>query len=128
MNGKDVFLGLKYIGDDLIEKAYDAVFNQPTNPTSAVNHPTHYNREGGMECIDEMVLIFGKEAVMYFCLCNAWKYRYRAADKNGVEDLKKSDWYLAKYKELRVMHHDWDCHSVHASALCRLCGHCVVAV
>lgn len=72
---------------------------EPT--TSAVNHPTHYNREGGMECIDEMVLIFGKEAVMYFCLCNAWKYRYRAADKNGVEDLKKSDWYLAKYKELK---------------------------
>jgi hypothetical protein len=54
-----------------------------------------------MECIDEMVLIFGKEVVIGFCLCNAWKYRYRAADKNGEEDLKKSDWYLAKYKELK---------------------------
>jgi hypothetical protein len=65
-----------------------------------VNHPKHYNREGGMECIDEMILVFGKEAVEHFCLCNAWKYRYRAADKNGEEDLKKSDWYLKKYKEL----------------------------
>lgn len=65
-----------------------------------VNHPKHYNREGGMECIDEMILVFGKEAVKHFCLCNAWKYRYRAADKNGEEDLKKSDWYLNKYKEL----------------------------
>lgn len=65
-----------------------------------VNHPSHYNREDAMECIDEMVLIFGKEAVKNFCLCNAWKYRYRAADKNGMEDLKKSDWYLKKYKEL----------------------------
>lgn len=65
-----------------------------------VNHPKHYNREGGMECIDEMILVFGKEAVKHFCLCNAWKYRYRAADKNGEEDLKKSDWYLSKYKEL----------------------------
>ena len=64
-----------------------------------VNHPSHYNREDAMECIDEMVLIFGKEAVKNFCLCNAWKYRYRAADKNGMEDLKKSDWYLRKYKE-----------------------------
>ena len=66
-----------------------------------VNHPKHYNREGGMECIDEMILVFGKEAVQNFCLCNAWKYRYRAADKNGEEDLKKSDWYLNKYKKLK---------------------------
>jgi hypothetical protein len=65
-----------------------------------VDHPSHYNREDAMECIEEMELIFGKEAVKHFCLCNAWKYRYRAADKNGEEDLKKSDWYLRKYKEL----------------------------
>lgn len=54
-----------------------------------------------MECIDEMILIFGIEAVKNFCLCNAWKYRYRAADKNGVEDLKKADWYINKYAELQ---------------------------
>ena len=65
-----------------------------------VNHPQHYNRKNAMECIDEMILVFGEEAVKHFCLCNAWKYRYRAADKNGEEDLKKSDWYLKKYKEL----------------------------
>lgn len=74
--------------------------NTEPTPTSTVNHPSHYNREGGMECIDEMVLVFGRKAVMHFCLCNAWKYRYRASDKNGAEDLKKADWYLAKYKEL----------------------------
>ena len=66
-----------------------------------INHPDHYTREGALECIDEMLLIFGEEAVMNFCLLNSWKYRYRAADKNGEEDLKKSDWYLAKYKELK---------------------------
>lgn len=65
-----------------------------------IEKPKHYNREGAMECIDEMILVFGKETVINFCLCNAWKYRYRAADKNGQEDLKKSDWYLRKYKEL----------------------------
>ena len=65
-----------------------------------VNHPKHYMREGGMECIDEMVMIFGKEAVKNYCLCNIWKYRYRASDKNGLEDLKKSDWYMRKFKEL----------------------------
>ena len=66
-----------------------------------IEHPSHYNREGAMECIDEMIEIFGKEAVKDFCLCNAWKYRYRAADKNGEEDLKKSDWYMRKFVELQ---------------------------
>ena len=65
-----------------------------------ISKPKHYNRAGAMECLDEMELIFGKQAVTYFCLCNAWKYRYRAVDKNGIEDLKKSDFYMRKYEEL----------------------------
>ena len=40
-----------------------------------VNHPAHYCQDGGMECIDEMVAIFGKTATMHFCLLNVWKYR-----------------------------------------------------
>ena len=71
-----------------------------SNPTETVNHPDHYTRENAMECIDEMVLVFGAEATMHFCLLNAWKYRYRAADKNGAEDLKKSDWYMRLYHDL----------------------------
>ena len=65
-----------------------------------VNHPSHYCREGSMECIDEMILIFGKEEVKSFCKLNAWKYRKRALYKNGEEDMRKSDWYINKYKEL----------------------------
>jgi hypothetical protein len=75
--------------------------HSPQEPTvDMVNRPPHYCREGGMECIDEMLILFGKEAVKHFCLCNAWKYRYRSNAKNGEEDLKKSDWYIKKYKEL----------------------------
>lgn len=74
---------------------------QPINTTEAVDHPKHYGREGAMECIDEILLVFGVEATMNFCLLNAWKYRYRASAKGGEEDLKKSDWYMAKYKELK---------------------------
>ena len=85
--------------DRMIDAAYDYALG--TRTPSAVEHPKHYNREGAMECIDEMLMLFGKDAVMGFCLCNAWKYRYRAADKNGEEDLKKSDWYLTKYRELK---------------------------
>ena len=72
----------------------------PNANIDIVNHPPHYCREGSMECIEEMELIFGKEAVKHFCLCNAWKYRYRSSAKNGEEDIKKSDWYIRKYKEL----------------------------
>lgn len=66
----------------------------------AVSHPAHYNREGAMECIEEMILLFGIEETKSFCKLNAWKYRYRAADKGGLIDLQKSDDYLKKYKEL----------------------------
>lgn len=65
-----------------------------------VNHPQHYNRDGAIECIDEMITVFGKDIVACFCLCNVWKYRYRASDKGHEEDLSKSDYYMDKYKEL----------------------------
>ena len=79
-----------------------ALINGETKVKDMVNHPNHYN-QGGMECINEMILIFGKEATMNFCLCNAWKYRYRANAKNGQEDLDKANWYIAKYKELKEL-------------------------
>lgn len=66
----------------------------------AVDHPAHYNREGAMECIEEMVLLFGIEETKIFCKLNVFKYRTRAPLKNGEVDIKKSDWYVAKYKEL----------------------------
>lgn len=81
----------------------DTANPEPVEPViehDPVNHPSHYCREGAMECIDEMILLFGKEVVKHFCLCNAWKYRARAMNKNGEEDLKKSDWYIKKFKEL----------------------------
>ena len=65
-----------------------------------IHRPSHYNREGAMESINEMILVFGKEAVKHFCLCNIWKYRYRAADKNGSEDIRKSDEYMRIYERL----------------------------
>ena len=80
---------------------------QEKNNQDMINHPTHYTN-GSMECIDEMRMIFGNEAVMNFCLCNAWKYRYRALHKNGEEDLKKADWYIAKYKELQEFEYGID--------------------
>lgn len=85
----------QYIADYMTNKEPITV----KDDTDMVNHPNHYTN-GGMECFDEMLLVFGKETVANFCLCNAWKYRYRAIYKNGEEDIKKSHWYMNKYKEL----------------------------
>ena len=65
---------------------------------SNVNHPNHY--QGKNECIDVMVAMFGLEAVKHFCMCNAYKYRFRADKKNGEEDIKKAEWYESKLIEL----------------------------
>ena len=84
----------------LLKKEYKGAENIMENKEDVVNHPNHYtNRE--IECIDEMIQVFGKQAVMDFCLCNVWKYRYRAFAKNGQEDIAKSDWYMKKYLELK---------------------------
>ena len=65
-----------------------------------VNDPQHY-KQHEMECIDEMVEVFGQHDVMAFCRCNAWKYRYRAPYKGKFEeDNEKADWYIQKLKEL----------------------------
>ena len=59
-----------------------------------INHPQHY--QGKNECIDVMVAMFGVKAVKHFCMCNAYKYRFRANMKNGEEDIRKAEWYESK--------------------------------
>lgn len=60
-----------------------------------VNHPKHYT-QGGIECIDAMIAALGKQVVMDFCLGNAFKYIFRCKNKNGLEDVKKANWYINK--------------------------------
>ena len=65
-----------------------------------VNHPIPYAESCSLECIQLMQFVFGDDAVINFCLCNAFKYIWRYKNKNGQEDLKKCDWYLNKAEEL----------------------------
>lgn len=76
---------------------------------SAVNHPKHYQNDGGLETIDEMILLFGLEETMIFCKLNAWKYRARATKKGSEkEDLEKANWYILKYAELKKRSEEHD--------------------
>ena len=59
-----------------------------------INHPAHY--QGEYECIDIMRETFGDEAVRWFCICNAYKYRFRSGRKQGEpaqSDIAKAEWY-----------------------------------
>ena len=102
------FVGMS--GTEII-RAYKLAFGEnKVNPDceayteEKVNHPSHY--QGKNECIDVMVAMFGKEAVKHFCMCNAYKYRFRADAKNGKEDIEKAEWYESKLIELGGVDND----------------------
>lgn len=70
--------------------------NEPTQQNDAVNHPNHYT-QGRFEVIDIIEdAVQGADPFEAVCLANVIKYTTRYRHKNGVEDLKKAQWYLAK--------------------------------
>lgn len=83
--------------DDVVKESFEAIVNP--DRYDVVNNPQHYC-SGAHECIDVMEQIFGTKAVIDFCRCNIFKYRFRAANKNGEEDIKKAEWYETKLMEL----------------------------
>lgn len=68
-----------------------------------VDRPKHYTSTS-IECIDAMIETQGEEAVIDFCVCNAFKYLWRHRGKNGDEDVRKANWYLNKAVELMDKH------------------------
>ena len=59
-----------------------------------INNPKHYNTSE-IECIDAIKAMLGDEFPAYL-QGNITKYLWRFKNKNGVEDLKKAQWYLNK--------------------------------
>ena len=57
-----------------------------------VNHPPHYNK-AGIETI-QAIKAMTNEGFEYYLQGNIMKYLWRYRYKNGVEDLKKAQWYL----------------------------------
>ncbi len=65
----------------------------------AVNNPSHYTT-GGIECIDAMQAILSREEFIGYLRGNIFKYQWRYQHKNGIEDLKKAQWYANRLIEL----------------------------
>lgn len=74
-----------------------------------VNHPLHYT-QGGIECIDALKsATVGKKGIEAVCVANVIKYLWRFEEKNGLEDVKKAQWYLNRLiQELEENHQDID--------------------
>lgn len=58
----------------------------------AIN-PNHYNK-GGVECIDAIKSSMTREAFLGHLKATAIAYLWRYESKNGLEDVKKAQWYL----------------------------------
>ena len=59
-----------------------------------VNHPSHYT-QGTIECIDAIEsATVGLTGIQAYNTGAAIKYLWRWSKKNGVEDLKKAQWYI----------------------------------
>jgi hypothetical protein len=65
-------------------------------PKDVINKPEHYNK-GGVECIDAITeAVKGLVGIEAVCIANVIKYLWRWKTKNGLEDLKKAQWYLQR--------------------------------
>ena len=67
------------------------------NVGDMVNSPPHYN-QAGIECIDAIRAATG-DGYEYYLQGNIIKYLWRYRYKNGVQDLKKAQWYLDRLIE-----------------------------
>lgn len=63
-----------------------------------INSPGHY-ADSTIECIDAMEAMMTPEQFIGYLRGNVFKYQWRYEKKNGIEDLKKAQWYLDKLTE-----------------------------
>lgn len=77
-----------------VEAKPDFNFGAAQSIKDNVNHPSHYT-QGKVECIDALEsATIGKSGIEAVCVANVIKYLWRYEEKNGLEDVKKAQFYL----------------------------------
>lgn len=67
--------------------------------TDMVNHPPHYTK-GGIECLDAIRASMTDDEYKGYLKGNIIKYLWRYEWKNGLEDLKKAQFYQNRLIEI----------------------------
>ena len=84
--------------EELFDEIGDIEDLKEVKASDFVNSPPHY-RQSGVECIDA-ILSATHEMREGYLQGNIIKYLWRYRYKNGMEDLKKAQWYLNKLIEV----------------------------
>ena len=88
---------------DKITEKLDKLNNLDQKENYDFVNPEHY-KQGSMEVIDMMKLLWGTEALILHCEMTEFKYRMRLGrkpDQPTDRDLQKALWYQDKAKKLR---------------------------
>lgn len=83
-----------YVTDQELNEC-DAALAEP----DMVNSPAHYGN-GSIECIEYIEDFLTTEEFIGYLRGNIAKYLHRFRYKNGLEDLKKAEWYLNRLSEV----------------------------
>lgn len=91
---KDDEFCYKVVWDNGRENSYrEGELELVSKKSDNVNSPSHYG-QGKIECIDYINDFLTKEEYIGYLRGNIAKYLHRWRYKNGIEDLKKANWYL----------------------------------
>ena len=89
----------QYMVRKLREEAQERAGKEAYGNLDVVNSPSHYN-QAGIECI-EAIAAATDNGFEYYLQGNIIKYIWRYRYKNGIEDLKKAQWYINKLIETK---------------------------
>ena len=89
----------QYMVRRLREEEQERAGKEAYGNLDVVNSPAHYNQTG-IECIDAIAAATD-DGFEHYLQGNIIKYLWRYRYKNGIEDLKKAQWYLNKLIETK---------------------------
>ena len=93
---KDSYGNIYYSSD--VFRLYPQELTDPSEVVDLVNEPPHY-KAGGIETLDFIKAKLSKDGCAGFLEGNIIKYITRYRLKNGVQDLKKAEFYLRELIE-----------------------------
>ena len=89
----------QYMVRRLREEEQERAGKEAYGNLDVVNSPSHYN-QAGIECI-EAIAAATDNGFEYYLQGNIIKYIWRYRYKNGIEDIKKAQWYINKLIETK---------------------------